>query len=61
MKNLISIILLCVVLSACTTTEKMDWVLVDGSKADGDIILGIDVPPKMGVTETLMAKMSNTP
>jgi hypothetical protein len=40
--------------AACTTTEKMDWVLVGGSKADGNIILGIDVPPKMGITETIV-------
>lgn len=39
-------------LSACTTTEQMDWVMVGGGKADGSVILGIDVPAKMGITET---------
>ena len=41
-----------VLASACTTTEKMNWVGVGGSKADGNVVLGIDVAPKMGVTET---------
>lgn len=41
-------------LSACTTTEKMEWVGVGGSKADGNVVLGIDVPPKMGISETLI-------
>lgn len=39
-------------ISACTTTEKMSWVGVGGSKADGTVILGIEVPPKMGISET---------
>lgn len=30
----------------------MNWVGVGGSKADGTVVLGIDVPPKMGVRET---------
>ena len=40
--------------TACTTTEKMRWVGIGGSKADGTIVLGIEVPPKMGVRETLI-------
>lgn len=39
-------------LVACTTTEKMDWVAISGSKADGNVTLGIDVPPKLGISET---------
>ena len=32
--------------------ERADWVMVGGSKADGNVTLGIDVPAKYGVTET---------
>lgn len=39
-------------LSACTAMDHMRWVGVGGSKADGVVILGFDVPPKMGVFET---------
>lgn len=39
-------------LGACTTVEQMKWVGVGGSKADGMVILGFEVPPKMGVRET---------
>jgi hypothetical protein len=38
--------------SACTTTEKMSWVGVGGSKADGTVVLGIEVPAKVGIAET---------
>lgn len=38
--------------SACASTEKMRWMCVGGSKADANVILSIDVPPKMGVCET---------
>ncbi|MDR2129118.1 MAG: hypothetical protein LBP52_08660 [Burkholderiaceae bacterium] len=38
--------------TGCANHAKMDWMLVGGSKADGNIILGIDVPPIMGVAET---------
>jgi hypothetical protein len=42
-----------VALTACAVAGgKMDWVLVGGSRADGNITLGIDVPPVMGVSET---------
>ncbi len=37
---------------ACTTMEHMKWFGVGGSKADGVVILGFDVPPKMGIRET---------
>ena len=36
---------------ACTTTEKREWIGVGGSKADGTVILGIDLPAKFGVVE----------
>lgn len=38
--------------SSCTTTESMKWLGVDGSKADGVVVLGFDVPPKMWIRET---------
>lgn len=50
MKTIIG--LLAALLSACTTMESAKWVGVGGSKADGTVILGIDVPAKMGVRET---------
>jgi hypothetical protein len=39
-------------MGACTAMEHKKWVGVGGSKADGVVILGFDVPPKMGVRET---------
>ncbi len=40
-------------LSGCaTSTERASWVMVGGSKSDGVVTLGIDVPPKAGVRET---------
>jgi len=39
--------------SGCATpTERANWVMVAGSKADGNVTLGIDVPAKFGVIET---------
>lgn len=55
--------LFAVLTSACSTTETMNWVGVGGSKADGSVTLGIEVPPKMGVSETIVqwdAKQANT-
>lgn len=40
--------------AACTTTEVARWNAVGGSKADGAVVLGIEVPPKMGVSETII-------
>ena len=37
---------------ACTTAENYEWIPVGGSKVAGTVILGIDVPPKMGIRET---------
>jgi len=39
-------------LTTCTTTANMNWVMVNGSKADGTVTLGIDVAPVVGITET---------
>lgn len=40
-------------LSACATpTQHADWVMVGGSKSDGVVTLGIDVPAQDGVRET---------
>lgn len=51
--NFLLVSLVPLLISACaTSTEKSAWTMVGGSKADGDVILGIDVPPKMWVTET---------
>lgn len=44
--------ILALLLGGCTTVNTMKWVGVGGSKADGTVILGIDVPPKMWVRET---------
>jgi hypothetical protein len=42
-------------LAGCATpTEHGNWAMVDGSKSDGVVTLGIDVPPKMGVRETMI-------
>lgn len=47
------LIALCAILAGCATpSERSAWVLVGGSKADGNVTLGIDVPAKMWVTET---------
>ena len=52
MPKLFQLFVVLITLSACTVTEKMTWATVGGSKADGNVILGIDVPPKMGISET---------
>ncbi len=55
MKTVLKIICLVAfagLVGACTTMEHRKWFGVGGSKADGVVILGIDVPPKMGVRET---------
>lgn len=55
MKTVLKIIFLVTfagLVGACTTMEHMKWFGVGGSKADGVVILGFDVPPKMGVRET---------
>lgn len=44
-------VLFAVIVSGCATTEKREWVGLGGGKADGTIILGIDLPAKFGVTE----------
>lgn len=50
-KNLL--VLFCAFFAGCATPpERSDWTLVGGSKADGNVLLGIDIPPKMWVTET---------
>lgn len=46
------ICLIIMTLTACTTTERMSWGVAGGSKSDGIIILGIDVPAKLGISET---------
>ena len=49
-------------LSSCTTTEKIAWTNRGGSKSGGNVILGIDVPPRMGLRETIVewdAKQAN--
>ena len=52
--RLLLIFLFAAAVSSCTTTAQMRWGSVGGSKADGTVILGIDVPPKMGVRETIV-------
>ncbi|BCB27036.1 hypothetical protein SKTS_19220 [Sulfurimicrobium lacus] len=51
-RKIVLLNLLAVIMAACTTVETMKWVGVGGSKADGTVIMGIDVPPKMGIRET---------
>lgn len=47
----LGIIILTALVSACSTTEKREWIGIGGSKADGTVVLGIDLPAKFGVTE----------
>lgn len=47
----LAVILTALFLTACTTTENREWIGVGGSKADGTVILGIDLPAKFGVSE----------
>lgn len=63
--RIIAATLLAVTVTSCATveTENATWLVVGGSKADGMITLGIDVPPKNGVTETIIhwdAKQANS-
>lgn len=40
-------------LSGCAAPmQHANWVMVGGSKAGGNVVLGIDVPAKYGVSET---------
>lgn len=48
------VIAIVALLAGCTTMEKMTWVGVGGSKADGTVVLGFEVPPKMGIMETIV-------
>ena len=50
--SFIFVLLSAIAISGCTTTERRKWVAVGGSKSDGQVILGIDVPAKNGITET---------
>ena len=52
MKNLFLIILCTALTSACSTMKMASWSGVGGSKADGMVVLGIDVPGKNRVSET---------
>ena len=54
MKPMIYMCAAVLVLSGCTTTESMRWVGIDGSKAGGTVVLGIHVPPKIGIRETIV-------
>ena len=56
LKQIIAVISLAAITAGCATveTETAEWVGVGGGKADGMVILGIDVPPKVGVTETII-------
>lgn len=51
-KPIIIVLATLLVLPACTTVESARWIGVGGSKADGNVVLGIDVPPKMWIRET---------
>jgi len=48
----IAMVALMALLAGCTTTDHVRWTGVGGSKADGLVILGVEVPPKIGVRET---------
>lgn len=52
--HIVMVCILVLMLPACVSRESMNWMLVGGSKADGNVILGIDVPAKMGITETIV-------
>ena len=56
MKKAILVTAICTLVAGCSAfvrTEPFQWVMVDGSKADGGVTLGIDTPPRMGVSETI--------
>ncbi len=50
--NLVVLTAVALMLCGCTTHENRKWIGVGGSKADGVVVLGIEVPPKMGISET---------
>lgn len=53
MKKSLAVFWIAVMLAGCVAPkERANWVLVHGSKADGNVMLGIDVPAKFGYTET---------
>lgn len=38
----------------CTRSEPLQWAVVGGSKSDGNVVLGIDVPGRVGYVETVV-------
>ncbi|MDR2800409.1 MAG: hypothetical protein LBB52_03975 [Desulfovibrio sp.] len=48
-KSILLLVGLLFVLGGCAATPRADWVMIDGSKADGTVLLGVDVPPMFGV------------
>lgn len=55
-KKIAGAIMIIAITSSCATVETgtAEWIGVGGSKADGTVVLGIEVPPKNGVTETII-------
>jgi hypothetical protein len=56
MKNsrFVALIAVSLLLYGCTTHENRKWIGVGGSKADGVVVLGIEIPPKMYISETMV-------
>lgn len=52
LSKILPIVLLAALAGCVTAPEHADWVMVGGSKADGRVTLGIDVPAKWGYSET---------
>ena len=53
MKTRCTLLLVVVSIAGCAApAEQAKWVMVGGSKADGAVTLGIDVPAKWGYSET---------
>lgn len=52
MKRAIGVLIAVAALVACTRSEPFQWTVVGGSKNDGNVVVGIDVPAKVGFTET---------
>ncbi len=48
----VGLIALSTMMVACTTSASLQWAVVGGSKSDGNVVLGIDVPAKVGFVET---------
>ena len=48
-KSILVLLAVTLTMGGCSAKPRADWVMVGGSKADGAVVMGVDVPPMFGV------------